>query len=111
MSTEITPAEYDEASSSNKRWLRQHVTVADLAKPGVKFFRELIDCDTTKCYGIQILSDEEVKQQAGRIVGFYGQRVRQFTEPFEIQRGHKIVVVRCSARKPLRCFEHVYAEI
>jgi hypothetical protein len=86
-------------------------TVGELAQPGVVFFRELIDCDTTKCYGIQHLTAEEVQLQADRIVGFYGQRVRTFTEPFEIQRGHRIVVVRCSVRRPLRCFEHVYAEI
>ena len=90
-------------------------TVAELAAlPKCNgFFRELIDTTSFKCYGTQQLDSEEVDAlaRAGRLVGYYGRVQRTFTAPFEIQRGHKIVVVSASKRKPLHCWEHVYAQI
>jgi len=82
-------------------------------KPGVQFFRELIDTSSFKCYGIQHLSAEEVKQAAAalRYVGYYGRIERTFTAPFDVQRGHKIVTVRASTKQPVRCWEHIYGEL
>jgi hypothetical protein len=80
-------------------------------KPGCEFFRELIDTTSFKCYGTQLLGEEEVQQALERFVGYYGRTERDFTAPFDIQRGHKIVTVKASTRKPLRCWEHIYAHI
>lgn len=88
-------------------------TFADIRAehPGVGFFRELIDTTSFKCYGTQQLTEAEITATPQRFVGFYGRAERVFSQPFEIQRGHKVVVVRASERKPLRCWEHVYAHI
>jgi hypothetical protein len=86
-------------------------TVRELHGKDVQFFRELIDVTSFKCYGIQLLTAEEVEQQIDRVVGYHGRIERTFTEPFDIQRGHRIVQVKASTRKPLRCWEHIYAEI
>jgi hypothetical protein len=88
-------------------------TVRQLAEhvPGTQFFRELIDTTTFKCYGIQHLSAEEAKQAAERFVGYYGRLEREFTAPFEVQRGHRLVTVPASRHKPVRCWEHLYGEL
>jgi hypothetical protein len=80
-------------------------------KPGCAFFRELLDTSTFKCYGIQLLSEHEVQQALERFVGYYGRAQRTFTAPFDMQRGHKIVTVSASKHKPVRCWEHIYAQI
>jgi hypothetical protein len=80
-------------------------------KPGCAFFRELIDTTSFKCYGTQQLDEAEVQQALERFVGFYGRAERTFTAPFDIQRGHKIVTFSASKRKPLQCWEHIYAQI
>lgn len=75
------------------------------------FYRELIDIESTKCYGTQELTDDEVKANAERYVGFYGGQERTFTQPFEVQRGHKIVTVKASVKNPVRCREHIYPHV
>lgn len=82
-----------------------------LHKEHVGFFRELIDTTSFKCYGTQRLTAEEVQQAQERFVGYYGRLEREFTAPFDIQRGHKIVTVRASKRQPVRCWEHIYGEL
>jgi hypothetical protein len=82
-----------------------------LAGQDVQFFRELIDTSSFKCYGIQHLSAEEIKQAQDRFAGYYGRAERTFTAPFDVQRGHKIVTVQASPKKPVRCWEHLYAEL
>lgn len=94
-------------SSSFKKTVRELAATKD----NVEFFRELIDTTSVKCYGIQLLTAEEVKQDLDRFVGFYGQRVRTFTAPFDMQRGHKIVTINASKKKPITCWEHVYAHV
>lgn len=87
-------------------------TVAQIAAyvPGVHFFRELIDTSTFKCYGIQHLSQQETMLAAERFVGYYGRTEREFTAPFQVQRGHKLVTISASKHKPVRCWEHIYGE-
>lgn len=100
------PAQVDWSYKATVMQLLEHV-------PGTHFFRELIDTTSFKCYGTQRLTDEEVQQQAaaGRLVGYYGRLERVFTAPFDIQRGHRIVTVNASVRKPLHCWEHIYGEL
>jgi hypothetical protein len=88
-------------------------TVAQIAahKPGVQFFRELIDTSSFKCYGTQRLTAEEAQAAQARFVGYYGRQECEFTAPFDIQRGHKIVTVKASKRTPVRCWEHIYGEL
>lgn len=89
------------------------MTVREVAqgREDVQLFRELIDVDTTKCYGIQLLSAAEAAGERERFVGYYGRKLRTFEQPFEVQRGHKIVIVSASKRAPKRCWEHLYAEL
>lgn len=75
------------------------------------FFRELIDVESTKCYGTQRLTEAEIEQNKDRYVGFYGGIERVFTAPFEVQRGHKIVTVKASPKNPITCREHIYPSI
>ena len=84
------------------------MTVGQLlaAYPHATFFVELIDTTTTKCYGIQTVPTEQVDRT--RVIGAYGRRTRTFTAPFEVLRGHKLVSVRASAKKPVTCTEHLY---
>jgi hypothetical protein len=88
-------------------------TVAQIAAhmPGTQFFRELIDTSSFKCYGIQHLSEQEALQAAERFVGYYGRQEHVFTAPFDVQRGHRLVTVKASRQKPVRCWEHLYGEM
>ena len=75
------------------------------------FFRELLDCKTIRCYGIQHLTQREVLDQMSRLVGAYGEKQIEFKSPFDVQRGAKIITVKASKKKPIRCIERIYAQI
>jgi hypothetical protein len=88
-------------------------TVRDImdAHGAVGFYRELIDTVSLKCYGTQELTQAEIDFSTERAVGFYGAMRRTFTCDFEIQRGHRIVVIRCSEKKPVVCVEHIFPHV
>jgi hypothetical protein len=90
--------------------LLAHHKDVGLAAP--TFFRELIDTATSKCYGIQAIADAEwINLHHGRILGAWGKEIIRFERPFTLQRGHRLVDINASERKPITCAEHIYAQV
>lgn len=71
-----------------------------------EFFAEYCDAATGKCYGIRVLALGEV--DLTRVIGVYGERKFTISAPMEVQRGHRIVEIKASARAPRDLIERVY---
>lgn len=71
-----------------------------------QFFIEYRNRDTYKGCGIKVLLPQEVEKD--RIIGAYGAREETFTWPILLQRGHKLVEVKASEKKPLHCTTYLY---
>jgi len=77
-------------------------------QPVPAFYRELINLATTKCLGIELLPGAWGIDNRDRILGAWGGRDVVLCAPLELQRGHKLVVVKASELRPIKCREHVY---
>jgi|SRR5215471_12376269 len=77
-------------------------------RPAPSFFRELLDPISGKCYGTDELGQYGDRQ---RLVGFYGRKRVVLEEPFYIQRGHKIVTLNASLKRPRICWEQIYPHV
>lgn len=86
---------------------------AELAqgRPTPTFFRELINVATTKCLGTEELPRDYCIDNRERIVGAWGVRDVLLLSPLELQRGHRVVLVKASEQKPIKCKEHIYAHL
>lgn len=71
----------------------------------VEFFGEYMDAETGKCRGIVTMNRFA---DPDREIGFNGNREFTITEPMEIQRGHKLVMIKASKKKPVRLIERIY---
>jgi len=79
--------------------------------PCLRVYRELINVATTKCLGTEELAPGYAEANKERVVGAWGARELLLTSPLELQRGHRMVVVKASERKPIKCKEHIYAHL
>lgn len=94
------------------KWEKFTATVQELidyelhcGRPSPEFFRDLVDANTGKGVGYQVLTPEDIQREASanRFVGIYGQKRIKMNVPFETHRGHKMVV-----NKPTDCMEIIY---
>ena len=80
-------------------------------RPTPTFFRELINIATTKCLGTEELPSDYGIDNRERVVGAWGGREVLLLAPLELQRGHKMVLVKASEQKPIKCKEHIFPHL
>ena len=61
------------------------------------YFEDVVDVSTGKCLGTR-----KCAEQPGRILGYNGQQQQTMTAPFELERGHKTIIVKASKEKPMQ---------
>ena len=71
-----------------------------------EFFLEYRDRDTGKGFGIKVIPAAEVEPT--RIIGAYGTEEFNIAHAFELQRGHKMVLIKASPEKPARVITYLY---
>ena len=70
-----------------------------------RFYAEYSEAESGKCHGIlplESIADPE------REVGYNGTRLLTIKAPMDLHRGHRLVMLKASKKKPRRLTERIY---